>query len=313
MAASGTRVVFMGSPRFAVPSLRALHSAGYLLVAAVSQPDRPAGRGGHVHLPEVKQAALELGIGTFQPASLRDAATVERLEAFGADVFVVAAYGKILPRAVLQLPKRGCVNVHGSLLPRWRGPSPIQAAILAGDSETGVSIMELAPEMDAGPVLSKVPFPLGPAVTAGEVEEVLAALGAAELTRVLPGWLSGEVKAVPQDENLVTYCRLVSKADGHLAASMTAEQAERAVRAYNPWPTAFVLYKGDRLRIWRARLAPGDGEPGATKVIDRRPAIAFAGGWLVLEEVQRTGSRRVPGDQFLNGERGNLHPSVGLA
>lgn len=304
----------MGSPAFAVPSLRALHAAGYVVVAAVSQPDRPAGRGRGMHFPEVKQAALELGIETFQPESLRDEAAVARLADFKADVFVVAAYGKILPRSVLQLPGRGCINVHGSLLPRWRGPSPISAAILAGEAETGVSIMELVAKMDAGPVISRARFALRPDATTGDVEQDLAGLGATELVRVLPGWLAGELRAEPQDESLVTYCHLVAKADGHLGASMTAEDAERAVRAYNPWPGAFVLYRGDRLSIWRAHIAAGGAAtPGTMRVMEKKPAIAFAGGWLVLDEVQRTGSRRVPGDQFVNGERGQLAPEAGLA
>lgn len=322
MSTSGTtrvdaraiRIVFMGSPAFAVPSLRAVHAAGYDVVAAVSQPDRPSGRGRAVHPPEVKQAALELGIEAYQPESLRESATVERLAAFDADVFVVAAYGKILPRSVLQLPRRGCINVHGSLLPRWRGPSPISAAILAGDTETGVSIMELVAKMDGGPVISRALFSLGPDATTGDVEQALAGLGATELVRVLPGWLSGELRAEPQDESLVTYCHLVAKADGHLGAGLAVELAERAVRAYNPWPGAFVLYRGDRLNIWRAHTAPASvAAPGTMRVIERQPAIAFGGGWLVLDEVQRTGSRRVMGDQFVNGERGQLAPAAGLA
>ena len=302
----------MGSPDFAVPSLVALHDAGYRIAAAVSQPDRPAGRGGRMHVPEVKQAALERGIETFQPESLREPVVVQRLSSFGADLFVVAAYGKILPRDVLQLPKKGCLNIHGSLLPRWRGPSPISAAILAGDSETGVSVMELAPKMDSGPVISTVAITLAPTATTGEVERLLAVLGAKELIRILPRWLTGDVKAVAQDDSLVTYCHLVSKADGQLSPSMTADLAERAVRAYNPWPGAFVTYRGDRLGIWRSHSEAGEGAPGTMQAMERKPAIAFRGGWLILDEVQRGGSRRITGEQFLNGERGNLAAEAGL-
>jgi methionyl-tRNA formyltransferase len=304
----------MGTPEFAVPSLRALVEADATVAAAVSQPDRPSGRGGRLQPPPVKLAALELGVPVLQPDALRDQAIIEQLQSLNADVFVVAAYGKILPRVVLDVPRRGCVNVHASLLPRWRGPSPITAAILAGDTVTGVSIMELVRKMDAGPVISRVETPILADDTTGTLEPRLAALGAAELVRVLPGWLSGELVAVPQDDDAATYCHLISKNDGHLAASMSAEEAERAVRAYNPWPGAFVSYRSERLAIWRGRVVPSDStRPGATTVIGGSPAIAFAGGWLVLEEVQRPGGKRLTGEQFLAGERGKLEPIAGLA
>lgn len=308
------RVVFMGSPPFAVPSLRALVAAGFRVAAAVTQPDRPAGRGGRLQPPAVKLAALELGIEVMQPESLRDDELRAQLLSLQADVFVVAAYGKILPQAILDIPPYGCLNVHASLLPRWRGASPITAAILAGDQVTGVSIMKLVRRMDAGPVLSRVETPILPADTAGSLEERLADLGAGELVRVLPKWLSGEIEPLPQDESAATYCGLVRKEDGHLRTNMQAAEAERAVRAYNPWPGAFVLYRSERLAIWRARIEPGElAPPGTTAIIGRSPAIAFSGGWLVLEEVQRPGGRRLTGEQFLAGERGALDAQVGLA
>jgi methionyl-tRNA formyltransferase len=315
----------MGSPEFAVPSLRALCGAGHRVVLAVSQPDKPAGRGGKLQKPAVKVAAEELGIETFQPITLREDPVQERLAAAKADVFVVAAYGKILPQAVLDIPRRGCLNVHGSLLPKWRGPSPIVAAILAGDSETGVSIMELVRKMDAGPVISRKALSIEPNDTAASLEPRLARLGADELVRVLPGWLSGELTAEPQDETGATYCHILNKQDGHLKANMSVDEAERAVRAYNPWPGAFVLYNGERLAIWQAHIAQdaGDdpdqktrsnsGRTGSTTTVDRAPAIAFEDGMLVLDEVQRPGGKRVSGAQFLAGERGLLSPLVGLA
>ena len=308
------RVVFMGSPEFAVPSLEALVEARYDVVLAVTQPDRPAGRGGRLRPSAVKVAAIQRGIPVFQPASLRDDETVARLAETRADVFVVAAYGKILPRRVIDLPARGVLNVHSSLLPRWRGPSPVAAAILAGDTETGVTIMEIAPKMDAGPIVAQRATPIGPGETAGELEVRLARLGADLLIEVLPGWYDRSIVPTPQDDVRATYCPLLRKEDGHLRRDMTATEAERAVRAYNPWPGAFVLYAGDRLGIWRARcLHDGEADPGATRILDRRPAVAFVGGWLVLDEVQRPGSRRMAGDAFLNGLRGGLEPSVGLA
>jgi methionyl-tRNA formyltransferase len=302
------RVLFFGSPAFAVPSLRALADAGFRLVGAVTQPDRPAGRGAALRPPNVKTAALELLLPVFQPETLRDPEVQARLAAFEADVFLVAAYGKILPRAVLELPSRGCLNVHGSLLPRWRGPSPITAAILAGDAETGVSIMELVRKMDAGPVIGRAAIPIGPDDTTGSLEPRLAELGAKTLVELLPGWYDGVIPAVPQDESLVTYCALLTKADGHLPATMTAAEAERAVRAYNPWPGAFVLYRGERLGIWKAHIAeaPVGAVPGDMVILDRQPACVFGDGVLVLNEVQKPGGKRLTGQQFLAGERGKL-------
>lgn len=309
-----TRVVFMGSPEFAVPSLRALVSAGFNLALVVTQPDKRAGRGGKMQAPPVKQAAEELDIDIFQPETLRDESVHARLREADADVFVVAAYGKILPRAVLEIPRRGCLNVHASLLPKWRGPSPIVASILAGEPVTGVSIMELVRKMDAGPVLSRVEARITGDDTAAALEPRLAELGAAELVRVLPGWLSGDVRAEPQDEDAATYCQLISKSDGWLNAEMSVAEAERAVRAYNPWPGASVMYGEQRLSIWKAALADAQpGSPGELRLIDRLPAIAFHDGWLALEEVQRPGGKRVAAQQFLAGERGVLLPRVGLA
>jgi methionyl-tRNA formyltransferase len=300
----------MGSPAFAVPSLRALAEAGYQVVGAVTQPDRPAGRGGGIREPDVKIAAHALGLPVFQPETLRDPVARERLAGFGAEVFVVAAYGKILPRAVLALPGRGCVNVHASLLPRWRGPSPIAAAILAGDAETGVSIMELVAKMDAGPVFGRRAVRIEPEDSAGSLERRLAELGARTLVDLLPGWYDGLVVAEPQDESKATYCPLLTKADGHLAATMNVAEAERAVRAYDPWPGAFVFYRGERLSIWKSHVAAA--LPGATRgemvIRDRLPACVFGGGLLLLDEVQKPGGRRLTGQQFLAGERGKLEP-----
>ncbi len=315
MNPSAVRTVFMGSPEFALPSLGALVAAGYDMRLAVTQPDRRAGRGGRMRAPEAKVEAQRLGIPVFQPQSFRDPEAVAQLAAVEPDLIVVAAYGRILPRSVLDLPGHPVVNVHPSLLPRWRGPSPVAAAILAGDRETGVSIMELVPEMDAGPVLAARPFPTAPTDTTGALEARLAEEGAELLVETLPAWLDGDLRAVPQDESLVTVCPLLAKGDGHLSAAMTAREAERAVRAYDPWPGAFVTYSGDRLGIWRAQVGDAGDEliPGDLTVLAGKPAVAFREGVLVLDEVQRSGSRRVSGEAFLNGERGRLARSAGLA
>jgi methionyl-tRNA formyltransferase len=315
MNPSATRVVFMGSPAFAVPSLQALLAAGYNIVAVVTQPDRPAGRGGRVAQPEVKVAALAAGLPVLQPESLKDEDVQARLAALAPDLLIVAAYGKILPRAVLAIPHHGSVNVHASLLPRWRGAAPIAAAILAGDSETGVSIMEMAFKMDAGGVIAQSAVPIAASATTGALERALAALGARLLVEVLPDWYDGRRLAVPQDERLVTTCGLVEKEDGHLRATMTAADAERAVRAYDPWPGAYIDYRGARLGIWRAHVPDSyvEAAVGAMLVMERKPALALPGGLLVLDEVQRTGARRISGEQFLNGERGVLAQTAGLA
>ena len=313
MSAHDIRVVFMGSPAFAVPSLHALVREGYDVTLVVTQPDRPAGRGGRLQPPDVKVAATELGLNVLQPETLKDELVRDVLAAVDADVFVVAAYGKILPRAILDMPKRGCVNVHASLLPRWRGASPIDAAILAGDAETGVSIMELVQKMDAGPVIAQVRTPILATDTTGNLEARLADLGAGLLVEVLPAWLAGSLIARPQDESRVTTCTLIKKEDGFLRASMTAVEAERAIRAYDPWPGAYVVYHGERLGIWKAHVEPGPGSsPGTVSVLAKRPAVAFRDGLLVLHEVQRAGSKRLSGQDFLNGERGRLESSVEL-
>ena len=307
----------MGTPAFAVPSLRALLEARYQVVAAVTQPDRPSGRGGRLAPPEVKQAALEAGIPVFQFDTLKDDAARSEIEELSPDLFVVAAYGKILSRRVLAIPRRGCLNVHASLLPRWRGPSPIAAAILAGDAETGVSIMEMAPAMDAGPVVASATTPVLANDTTGSLSERLSVLGARLLVETLPGWYDRAISAAPQEDPLATYCPLLKKEDGHLRGEMTAAEAERAVRAYSPWPGAYVLYRGERLGIWKAHVEPRrleDAAPaGALAVCSGSPAIAFSNGLLVLDEVQRAGSRRQAGRDFLHGERGKLEPLATLA
>jgi methionyl-tRNA formyltransferase len=225
MTPAATRVVFMGSPAFAVPSLNALAAAGYDITCVVTQPDRPAGRGGKLTPPEVKTAALAIGLPVLQPETLRDEAVRDALRAGEPHLFVVAAFGKILSTPVLRIPSRGCVNVHASLLPRWRGASPIAAAVRAGDPEAGVSIMEMVREMDAGPVISQSAIAVAADETTGSLELKLAGLGADELVRVLPAWFEGDIPAVPQDPAAVTFCGLIRKEDGQLRDEAAGEVA----------------------------------------------------------------------------------------
>lgn len=314
MKSTEVRTLFMGSSEFAIPTLRALVLEGYDLRCAVMQPDRRAGRGARMRSPAAKVEAERLEIPVFQPDSFRDPETLSVLAAFQPDLIVVASYGRLLPHDVLDLPRYHVVNVHPSLLPRWRGPSPVAAAILAGDETTGVSIMELVPQMDAGPLLASRSFPVASTDTAGSLEASLARKGADLLIETLPGWIDGDLASIPQDESLVTTCPLLAKSYGHLAASMTAVEAERAVRAYDPWPGAFVLYQGDRLAVWRAHVGNLDEglSPGDLTISGGQPGVVFRGGLLILDELQRSGSRRVSGEDFLNGERGRLPNSVGL-
>ncbi|MFQ5381961.1 MAG: methionyl-tRNA formyltransferase, partial [Dehalococcoidia bacterium] len=274
------RTLFMGSPDFAVPSLRALVGAGHSVVGVITQPDRAAGRGGRLAEPPVKPVARELSIPVFQPESMREPETVELIAGLRPRVVVVAAYGEILPRAVLAIPTRGSLNVHASLLPRWRGASPVAAAIRAGDAETGVSIMEVVRKMDAGPVVSRASLPIERDSTTGTLEPRLADLGAELLVETLPDWEQGAIEPVPQDDESATYCHILQKKDAHLSADLTATEAERAVRAYDPWPGAHVLYRDQRLALWRGHVAPRQAAPGSTHVVDGLPAIAFRDGLL---------------------------------
>ncbi|HFD39382.1 MAG TPA: methionyl-tRNA formyltransferase [Anaerolineae bacterium] len=298
-------VVFMGTPSFAVPSLRAL-AAHHRVVGVVTQPDRRAGRGRRLVLPPVKEAALELGLPVFQPPTLRTAEAVQRLAAWQPEVIVVAAFGQILRPPVLELPPHGCLNVHASLLPRWRGASPVAAAILAGETVTGVSLMLMDEGMDSGPILAQWACPIAPEDTTGTLTGRLAEMGAQLLIETLPGWLEGGVQAQPQDDEQATYCRLLRKEDGRLDWSRPAAYLERQVRACDPWPGAFTTWQGRRLKVLRARLRPevqAKGPPG--RVVDLSPGLGVVAGQGVLElvEVQLAGKKPLPAEAFARGQK----------
>lgn len=298
-----TRIVFMGSPEFALPSLRRL-AAHYPVVGVVTQPDRPAGRGRQLAPPPVKQLALQLGIPVIQPQRLREPEAMQQLQAWAPEVIVVAAFGQILRPAVLDLPPFGCVNVHASLLPRWRGAAPIQAAILHGDPQTGVTIMRMDPGVDTGGILSQQATPIQPDDTAGSLAERLAALGAGLLLVTLPGYLNGEIQPQPQPDETATYAPMLKKEDGLLDFSQPADALARRVRAFHPWPGAFTSWEGQPLKIHRAHAvdAPPTA-PGATRAHAGLPALGCAAGLLVLEEVQPAGKRPMPGEVFLRGAK----------
>ncbi|MCW3836719.1 methionyl-tRNA formyltransferase [Sphingomonas canadensis] len=290
------RVIFMGTPEFAVPALEALAAAGHDVVAAYSQPPRPGGRRGKALTPSPVHARAEaLGIPVRTPVSLKGADEQAAFAALGADVAVVAAYGLILPRPVLEAPRLGCLNIHGSLLPRWRGAAPVQRAILAGDAETGVGIMQMEAGLDTGPVRLQGRTPID-GKTAGELTAELAAMGARLMVQVL-GDISAH-PAVPQPQDGVTYAAKIDKAETRLDFTQTAEEVERQVRAFNP-PGAYFECAGERVRVLAAEIADGGGEPGT--VIDDRITVACGRGAIRPLRVQRAGRGAMTAEELLRG------------
>ena len=296
------KIIFAGTPDFAVPSLEACLASGHPVCAVYTQPDRPAGRGRKLTPSPVKTLALAHGLPVFQPESLRPPAEQEALAALGADLMVVAAYGLILPARVLEMPRLGCINVHASLLPRWRGAAPIQRAILAGDATTGVTIMVIEPRLDSGPMLLKRSCSIEPLETAAELYPRLARIGAEALSAVLATFEAAPPAAEPQDEALVTYAEKLGKHEALIDWWQPALTIERQVRAFNPWPVAETRLHGQVLRIWRAEALSerSDAPPGTTLTGRKTWDVATGDGVLRLLEVQLAGRRRVPGPDFLN-------------
>jgi methionyl-tRNA formyltransferase len=308
------RIVFMGTPEFAVPILLALDK-GHQVIGVVTQPDRPAGRGRKLVASPVKEAAQAQGLPVFQPHTLRTLEAVDRLADWGPEVIVVAAFGQILRMPVLALPPHGCLNVHASLLPRYRGAAPIPASILAGDATTGVTIMRMDEGMDTGAILAQAECPIAPDDTTAMLTAKLADLGAQLLPEMLPGWLAGEVEVRPQDDSLATYCRPLKKEDGHLDWSQAAAYLDRQVRACDPWPGAYATWQGRRLKVLRARPRPdwkGEGVPG--QVVELEPGLGVVAGQGVLElvKVQFAGKRPMAADLFARGQRDLVGERLGM-
>jgi methionyl-tRNA formyltransferase len=300
------RLVFAGTPEFSVPSLHACLVSGAEVVAVYTQPDRPAGRGRKLSASPVKQAALDAGIVVEQPETLRDKDARAQLAAHAPDLMVVVAYGLILPKSVLAIPRLGCWNVHASLLPRWRGAAPIQRAILAGDTETGVDLMQMEAGLDTGPVLLEARTPIRADDTGGSLHDRLAALGASTLADGLARLLRGEgLPATPQRDDGVAYAHKLDKAEARLDWHEPALQLERKVRAFDPWPVAEAIVDGERLRIWSAEAIAGDAaEPGRIVATARDTIdIATGDGLLRVREVQREGGRRMAVRDWLNARR----------
>jgi methionyl-tRNA formyltransferase len=303
------RLIFMGTPDFAVPALERLAGAGYDLTV-VTQPDRPAGRGGALAAPPVKQIALARSLPVWQPPTLRDPAVVARIRDLAPAAIVVVAYGEILRPSVLDIPPHGCLNLHASLLPRWRGAIPINAAILAGDTQTGVSIIRMDRGMDTGPLLAQERAPLLPRDTAGTLGRRLAEQGAALMEKTLPGVLSDSIKPWPQSSEGVTICRPLRKEDGRLDWHASAEYLDRQIRAYDPWPGTFTTWDRRRLKILSAipiaEVVADDDAPGQVRRVSEivadapdgghRLAVRCGEGWLELLQLQLEGKPvRAPG------------------
>jgi methionyl-tRNA formyltransferase len=294
------KIVFMATPDFAAPSLQAL-IATHDVVAVVTQPDRQAGRNRALRESPVKRLALAANIPVIQPQRIRDEASIVELKSWKADVYVVAAFGQILPQAVLDLPRRGAVNVHASLLPRWRGAAPIQAAIRAGDPVSGITIMLVDAGLDTGPLLSKRAIPLAADETGQSLHDKLALLGAELLVETLPRYLGGEIQPQAQDESQATYAPQIKKEDGNIDWTRPAAEIERLVRAFRPWPGTFTRWNGAQLKIVAGYQ--GDGEAGLGQVVERDGAIAIGtgDGLYFPTELQLAGKRPLHVSDFVNG------------
>ena len=304
----------MGTPEFALPTLERL-AERYSVVGVVTQPDRPAGRGRHVVMSPVKEMALAEGIPVFQPARLRTIEAVEHIRAWAPDVIVVVAFGQILRAAVLEIPPLGVLNVHASLLPRWRGASPIQGALLAGDTVTGVTIMKLDEGMDTGPMLAQRETEIGLGETAGELDLRLARLGADLLKEVLPAYLEGVLAPHPQPVEGVTMTRPRQASQALLDWSASAEMLHNQVRAFSPVPGAYTSWDGLRLKVLRSMVVPPDAalgaEPGVVLMWQGLPVVAAGSGCLALVELQIAGKRPMDGGAFVRGRKDFLGAKLG--
>ncbi|MDO9169966.1 MAG: methionyl-tRNA formyltransferase [Methylobacter sp.] len=298
------KIIFAGTPDFAVPCLQMLLDSGHQVCAVYTQPDRPAGRGRKLQPSPVKALALTAGIPVFQPLTMKTDEDLQQISVLNADLMVVVAYGMILTQAVLDVPKLGCINVHASLLPRWRGAAPIQRALIAGDEKTGVTIMQIVRKLDAGDMLHKEECAIGPTDTAVDLHDKLAVLGAIGLSKVLAQLETGAIHPEPQDEALVTYAEKLEKSEADIDWTQPAADLARKVRGLNAWPVAQTLYQGKVLRIWQAVAVQDDAslqmEPGVVCCVDKHIDVATGLGFLRLLEVQLPGGKRLPVQAFLS-------------
>ena len=300
------RIVFAGTPDFAVPTLQALLASEHQVVAVYSQPDRPAGRGRKLIAGPVKACAVDAGLPVEQPVNFNDPATHSQLATWQPDLMIVVAYGLLLPPKVLAIPRLGCINIHASLLPRWRGAAPIQRAVLAGDSETGVAIMQMERGLDTGSVYLTRTMSIGSHDSSGELHDRLAAEGAAALLEALPGIAEGRLSATPQSTHGIEYAHRLNKSEAWIDWQLPAEQIARQVHAFNPWPVAQTMLRDKRLRIWQAEALPtaiGEADPGS--VIAAKPTgidVATGTGVLRVTELQLPGKRVMSARDFVNAQ-----------
>ncbi len=296
------RIIYAGTPEFAVPALQGLIAAGHEIVMVLTQPDRPAGRGMQLKASPVKQLALQHGLRVFQPESLKPADVQAEIAATQADVMIVAAYGLIIPTAVLNIPTRGCYNIHGSLLPRWRGAAPIHRAILAGDAETGVTIMEVVPRLDAGNMISKWACPITEHETTQTLHDAISREGARLMVEAMHTLqTTGQLPSEVQDESLVTYAHKLEKSESAMDWTQPAIQLSRQVRAFNPFPVATARFRDQVCKLWFAQVAEGSGEPGT--ILQTQPLLVACGtGALEIQELQMPGGKRQTAQQFVQGQ-----------
>lgn len=296
------RTVFMGTPEFAVPTLKVLLDAGLNLVGVYTQPDRPKGRGQNLTAPPVKEMALRHNIPVFQPQKLRAPEVVEELRALAPDLIVVVAFGQILPKSVLEIPRYGCINVHASLLPKYRGAAPINQAIIDGEQETGITTMLMDVGLDTGPMLLKRALPIGPDETAGELHDRLCALGGETMAATLELLLRGELRPQEQDGSQTCYAGMLKKEDGRIDWSQSAQQIHNRIRGLAPWPGTYTFLNGEPLKLFLTRVETGEGEPGSIlPPVDDAVRIACGQGVLAVRELQLPGKKRLAAADFLRG------------
>ena len=300
----GLRIIFAGTPDFAAPALAALIEAGHKMVLVLTQPDRPSGRGMKLKASPVKELALQHGIEVFQPETLKDASAQSRIEEASADVMIVAAYGLIIPTNVLNMPRLGCYNIHASLLPRWRGAAPIQRSLLAGDKETGVTIMEVVPALDAGAMISKGIVTITELDTAQTLHDALAKTGAELMVQAMEKLSkNGALDSTPQDESLVTYAEKLQKSEATIDWNKSADAISKQVRAFNPFPVATAILNGEVCRIWMATKKPGKGRAGEVMATNETIDVACGEDVLCIHELQLPGGKRLKAREFLTGRQ----------
>ena len=296
------KIIFAGTPEFAVPALAALIKAGHEIVMVLTQPDRPAGRGMKLRASPIKQLALEHELPIYQPESLKPEAVQATIAAMECDVMIVAAYGLIIPTTILNMPQKGCYNIHGSLLPRWRGAAPIHRAILAGDKETGVTIMEVVPKLDAGAMVSKGRMPILASDTTQSLHDAISNMGAKLMVEAMQTLQETDyLAAEEQDESLVTYAHKVEKAESVVCWNKSAVELSRQIRAFNPFPVATTQFKGETCRIWFANAVEGQGMPGEVVELGNTIQVGCGEGLLEIVELQMPGAKRQTAQQFIQG------------